>query len=485
MFANEDQRRRIGLLLVAICGGAVYGYNVSVSAALPFIQEAFGLVGPGHEFASEMLSASATLADAISMLVGGWFVDKYGRERAILFACVASVTGAITSAFVENALQLTLVRLLVGMGNGLSILTVPLFLAEAAAAEENSERRGHGDDSGSLSGDGGGGHRGALVAVYQLGCVAGFSLQYATALAFFNWRRILAAGAAPGLGLALSLAASAKWDKAGAASSIPLLRDDDEEGNREGKEEEEGDFGTEELGGSSGGNRGMGHYLLRFLLAMGLAIANNSNDALIFYGPTIFQFGVPACHQSNSTGTNISSSSSSSSAVDPAGQSSACKRQALILGLSLAAAALPGMALAFVLVPRLSRRAVYLSTFALIVASYAVAAVFSNSASILAVCFAVVIVAYQPGQGTLFLVILPELFAAKEEEAWRARATSFGTFFMSFFSLLCNGTFLSLVAAAGLSGAFATYGAAYAALLFFFFFFLPETREVKLGAGNG
>ena len=203
------ERRTVGLILVALFGGALYGYNVSISAALPFVQEAFGLVGPGSEFYSELLSASATLADATSMAIGGWFIDRYGRERAILVACCASVTGTVASAFARSVIGLTLTRLLVGMGNGLSILTVPLFLAEEAA--EGSEgtlnvftttpsETGAGRAGSPPVESGHGGHRGALVAVYQLGCVLGFSLQYATALAFFEWRQILAAGSVPGLG---------------------------------------------------------------------------------------------------------------------------------------------------------------------------------------------------------------------------------------------------------------------------------------------
>ena len=66
------------LIILALAGGAIYGWNVSSAAILPALNATFTLTSLDEE----IISAAATLTDALTMLLIGWFLlNRIGRRR--------------------------------------------------------------------------------------------------------------------------------------------------------------------------------------------------------------------------------------------------------------------------------------------------------------------------------------------------------------------------------------------------------------------
>ena len=66
------------LIILALAGGAIYGWNVSSAAILPALNATFALTSLDEE----IISAAATLTDALTMLLIGWFLlNRIGRRR--------------------------------------------------------------------------------------------------------------------------------------------------------------------------------------------------------------------------------------------------------------------------------------------------------------------------------------------------------------------------------------------------------------------
>jgi MFS family permease len=131
-------------MLFSFVGGLIYGYNVSLGATLQYIRDLLDLSASEEEIAS----ASATLSDSISMIIGGHLADQFGRKSTAMLACICSIVGSLLTAFLsENYTWLLLGRLVTGIGNGLSILVIPMYIGECVTSI----------------------HRGLFVALYQLG----------------------------------------------------------------------------------------------------------------------------------------------------------------------------------------------------------------------------------------------------------------------------------------------------------------------------
>lgn len=81
------------------------------------------------------------------MLFGGWIADRYGRRNITLFAAAVSTVANLWASSSETMHELILARLCVGLGNGLSILLVPLYVSESVTPE----------------------NRGSIVAAFQSG----------------------------------------------------------------------------------------------------------------------------------------------------------------------------------------------------------------------------------------------------------------------------------------------------------------------------
>ncbi|RLN49598.1 hypothetical protein BBJ29_006846 [Phytophthora kernoviae] len=162
-------------VLFSVMGGLIYGYNVSLAATLQYMRDDLELSSTQEE----ALSATATLSDASSMLLGGYLADRFGRKATAMFACCCSIVGAILAGLGSSNFQwLVLWRLCSGVGNGLSILLIPMYISECVDAAS----------------------RGAFLTLFQLGVNSGVAVPYLFMIAVSeNWRACLASGSLPAL----------------------------------------------------------------------------------------------------------------------------------------------------------------------------------------------------------------------------------------------------------------------------------------------
>ncbi|CAH0480824.1 unnamed protein product [Peronospora belbahrii] len=448
-------------VLFSVMGGLIYGYNVSLAATLQYICNNLSLSSTQEE----VLSATATLSDACSMLVGGYVADRFGRKVTAMFACLCSIIGALMAGIASSSfLLLVLWRLCSGVGNGLSILLLPMYISECV-------------DTAS---------RGVFLTLFQLGVNSGVALPYLFMIIVSeNWRACLAFGSLPALCVLYSFHVhfpeSIKWlrwkehsqdlenevtdvldEKSVHCVGIATVNmKSGRHGSYHHPKDQDGAAFSSSSPTLSKSSASPNQYL-ELVIGLFLAYVNNCVDASLFYGPEI-----------------VAKTSSSYSS-----------RDANIFGLLCSLVAVVSVVFAgrFV-IPKFSRRQVYLTCLAVvcgcfvisggILAHYSADDVARNAtaSTSIVITIAVLNVFGAVGPNILFVVILSELF---QDNSYRARYMSYCTFAMSLISLLTNGSMLTLFETFGTAATFIAFGVSYVACLVFFWVYLPETKERQL-----
>ncbi|PSK37267.1 Myo-inositol transporter 1 [Elsinoe australis] len=117
------------LILSTALGGTLYGGVIGV--ALPYVGTEFGgraLTYPEQEIAT----AAATIGSIFGAAILGLFADRWGRKLCLLIADLFFTAGAIIMAFSFSLAQLTVGRLVVGVGIGGAAVICPLYICELA-----------------------------------------------------------------------------------------------------------------------------------------------------------------------------------------------------------------------------------------------------------------------------------------------------------------------------------------------------------------
>ena len=185
----------------AALGGFLFGYDLAViGGAIPFMQPELGL----SEGEVELVVSAAKFGAVLATPLAGYVMLRYGRRPALALSAAAFCAGPGIMAVAPGLGLLTLGRLVVGLGIGLSAVASPAFLAEMAPAAM----------------------RGTVVSAYELmlclGMVCAALMDYLLARVSTvgggfgdgNWRLMLAVPAALGglLACALSmLPESPRW----------------------------------------------------------------------------------------------------------------------------------------------------------------------------------------------------------------------------------------------------------------------------------
>lgn len=172
------------VLLVAAmtaCGGLLFGYDVGViSGALLFVGPKFGLSDRGQE----LLTSAVLVGSFMGAIGAGWFTRRFGGRSANMLAGAIFVVGAIASAMSGSAQVLTMSRLLVGVGIGITAVAAPLYVGEIAPPDR----------------------RGLMITLYQLFITVGILVSYIVDLAAEpHWRIMFGFGALPGLVLTVGM----------------------------------------------------------------------------------------------------------------------------------------------------------------------------------------------------------------------------------------------------------------------------------------
>ena len=124
---------------------------------------------------------SATLIAAAAGGVGfGWFADRFGRVRALIWSVLVYSAGTVLCGFTQTATQLMLCRVLLGLGMGGEWASGAALVAETWPAR----------------------HRGKALALVQSAWAVGYALGAAVValvMPRFGWRAVFFAGILPAL----------------------------------------------------------------------------------------------------------------------------------------------------------------------------------------------------------------------------------------------------------------------------------------------
>ena len=422
---------RVGLTGASV--GVIYGYDLSaIASALLFITDEFGLTTRQQE----LLTTMVVIGQIAGALGGGVLANAIGRKRSMVLLVVAYAVFALLGAVSVSLPMLLLARLLLGVTIGVSVVVVPVYVAESAPTAV----------------------RGSLLAAYQVATVSGIILGYLTGYLLagtHSWRWMLGLAAVPAtllLPLLLRLPDTARWylQKGRVADAREALLRVEPAADAEAEL-------AEINHASSEGSGGLAEMLRRpylratvFVVALGFLVQITGINAVIYYSPRIFQtmgftgnfalLGLPAL-------------------VQVAGLAAVCT--------------------SLVLVDRLGRRPILLSGIAMmVVADIVLIAVFAHGfGTILGFAGVLLfIIGFSFGFGSLVWVYAGESFPT--------RLRSLGSSTMLTSSLLANAIvaagFLTMLHSLGGAGAFAVFGFFAVVAFAVVYRYAPETKGRQL-----
>ncbi|XP_029903189.1 solute carrier family 2, facilitated glucose transporter member 12 [Myripristis murdjan] len=157
----------VGAAVTASLSGLMLGYEMGLTSGV--LLQLRGLLSLSCR-EQELLVSAHLLGALLICLVGGPFLDRYGRRCSMLLSAALVVGGTVVLIAVTSLAALTLGRIVVGMGTALSGTAACLYIAEISPRER----------------------RGLLVTLYELmlvlGVLLGFSCSYAFAALPHGWR---------------------------------------------------------------------------------------------------------------------------------------------------------------------------------------------------------------------------------------------------------------------------------------------------------
>lgn len=258
--------------------GVIYGYDGSnIAGAQLYFADYFGLPGDGGTV--ETIVTAVVYGELVGALAGGFIINRFGRRPTIITVAFGYVVFCLASAFSISPLMLGVSRVLLGLTIGVSLIAVPVFVAESVPARI----------------------RGATLVAYQVAAVVGIIIGYLGALALsglsgsLNWRFMLGLAAIPALLLIpalLRLPETARWLmlKGRVDEARASLRRTDPDADIEAEIAEMQAAITGERGGRI--KEMLRKPYLRatiFVVGLGFFIQITGINATVAYGPKIFQ----------------------------------------------------------------------------------------------------------------------------------------------------------------------------------------------------
>ncbi|MBV8786653.1 MAG: sugar porter family MFS transporter [Mycobacterium sp.] len=426
--------RSRGLLvgLTAASVGVIYGYDLSIIAgAQLFVTEDFGL----STRQQELLTTMVVLGQIAGALGAGVLANAIGRRKSVLLVLVAYAALALVAALSVSEPMLLLARFLLGLAIGVSVVVVPVFVAESAPAAV----------------------RGSLLTAYQLAIVSGLVIGYLTGYLLagsHSWRLMFGLAAIPAtllLPLVIRMPDTARWyvlkgrtdDARAALQRIEPAADVESELAEIARAVSEGSGRVSEM------LRPPYSRATLFVITLGFLTQITGINAIIYYSPRIFE------------------------AMGFTGNFALLALPALVQVAGLVA-----VGTSVLLVDRVGRRPILLSGIAMMIGADAVLmAVFARGlgGTGLALGFAGILLfifGYTMGFGSLGWVYASESFPT--------RLRSIGSSTMLTSNLIANAivaaVFLTVLHSLGGSGVFALFGA-FALIAFFVVFrYAPETK---------
>lgn len=265
-------------IMVAITAatlGVIYGYDQSnIGGAQLYFQQDLGITTQ----AVESVTAAIVIGEIIGAIMGGWIANKIGRKKSMILVAVGYIAFCLLSAAAWNVTSLWVARVLLGFTIGISLVAVPVFVAESVPARI----------------------RGATLVMYQVSCVIGIIIGFLVAALLsdvnnqYNWRIMLGVAAVPAIILMpflLRLPETARWFmlKGRREEARKSLETTDPDADIDGELDEMQASISEESGGAIG--EMLRKPYLRatiFVLGLGFFIQITGINATVTYGPKIF-----------------------------------------------------------------------------------------------------------------------------------------------------------------------------------------------------
>lgn len=269
------QAPRLGLLVggTAATIGVIYGYDMSnIAGALLFIAKQFNL----STSEQELVTTAVVAGEVLGALIGGWLSNRLGRKACMVGLAAGYAVFAILSAVANDVPTLLVARLLLGLTIGVSVVVVPVFVAESAPAKV----------------------RGALLVAYQVATVFGIIVGYLAAYALSgtgSWRWMLGLAAVPAVlvfVVVLRLPDTARWymmrgRKDEARTTLAAIEPDaDVEAELS---EMQRAIGEERGGGLREMLRSPYLRATVFVVGLGFFIQITGINAVVYYSPRIFE----------------------------------------------------------------------------------------------------------------------------------------------------------------------------------------------------
>jgi len=416
---------------VAALGGLLFGFDTAIiNGALVFLKKDFGLSDSQTELAASSILFGAVVGAAIA----GWLTDRYGRRRLLFGAALLFTLSAVAAALPRTLTEFVVARLAGGIAIGVASLVVPLYIAEIAPARI----------------------RGKLVTLNQLAIVSGILLAYVASyylagLGLASWRWMFAAAAVPSLLFMLTLLLvpeSPRWllGRSRDAEALGTLTRLNGPAAAAIEAAEIQAALADEQGEAASLSQPRLRRPLRIAVVLAVLQQITGINTILYYGSIIF--------------TEHSGQSASS----------AIGANALIGGINFA-----GTVVALFVIDRVGRKPLLLFAsggMALALGALVVGLQLGAPGPWLLGLIMLYVACFAVGLGPGVWVVITEIFP----NAVRGRAASLATVALWVACTLISFTFLSLVKAAGLAGAFGLYAILSALTFGFVWRAVPETK---------
>ena len=116
-------------LLIALFGGLIYGYDISViSGILPIIIDQYVLL----TIQGERIVGVFFFGVIVGSIISGIISDTHGRKLAILLSLFMLTCGLVMVYYVNGFILIFIMRFFLGLGVGILSVAIPLYITELA-----------------------------------------------------------------------------------------------------------------------------------------------------------------------------------------------------------------------------------------------------------------------------------------------------------------------------------------------------------------
>lgn len=272
---------RLGILVAVAAAtvGIIYGYDSSnIAGALLFITKEFDL-STGQQ---QLVTTAVVVGEVLGAVFGGALANRIGRKSSMVLVAGTFAAFSLVSALAWSVPTLVGARFLLGLTIGISVVVVPVFVAESAAPKI----------------------RGAMLVLYQVATVIGIIFGYLAAWALAetgSWRWMLGLAAIPGTViflLLLRLPDTPRWYmmRGRQADAARVLAQIDPDADVAAEVAEMAAALRAEEGGKGKATKHLREMLRKpflratiFVVGLGVFVQITGINAIVYYSPRIFE----------------------------------------------------------------------------------------------------------------------------------------------------------------------------------------------------